>query len=174
MPNDAAYEAYNQIENGVGMIRSFIEEFKAELSAFKAQGISPKTKEISVISGEIAHSYIQDICETIATNFGITIHSYSIKNHFYGGGVTVTGLLTGVDIMGQLKGKPLGEKLLLPKNLLKNNEALLLDNTTVTNIADKLNVAIEPCGIHGGEFLAKALGVTGYERPNATTYELRA
>lgn len=170
VPENNEYEEYNQISNGIGMVRNFIEEFKEEQKEMKFKGDIKKLGEVSVATGVIAYSYIKEITTEIEEDFGIKIHTYPITNDFYGGGVTVAGLLTGGDIIGQLKNKRLGNKLLLPKSLLKNNEELLLDNVTINDIQKALGVSVEACGIHGGEFLNRVLGIKGIEVPNAKTY----
>ena len=154
IPQNEYYEDYPQIQNGVGLLRSFMQEFEKE---FESIPKSSHTKEISVVTGEIAYSFIKGLADKISERFGLLIHVYGIQNNFYGRSVTVSGLITGGDIIDQLTDKPLGERLLLPKCLLKSNETLLLDNISVEDIKAKLNIDVIPTEIHGGEFIRACL-----------------
>lgn len=156
LPPEEEYENYPQIENGVGMLRSFSEEFN---SANFLPGNAAKTKEISVITGKGAYGFMRNISKIIEKKYGVKIFLYPITNNFYGESVTVSGLLTGKDIMEQLISKPLGEKLLLPANTLKSQEDILLDNTTLSQIEKNLKVKIVPVNINGEDFLYESLGI---------------
>ena len=156
IPPAVHYESYAHIQNGVGMLRSFIEEFEQE---FKTQNKKPKTKEISVVTGQIAFFYIKKMAQKIEKKFDITVHVYPVYNNFFGESVTVAGLLTGGDIVAQLQNKKLGNRLLLPSCMLKNNENLLLDNMSIEDMQATLGITIIPTNVAGDEFLRKAIGV---------------
>lgn len=156
LPNEAYYEEYKHIDNGIGMMRSFIDEFEAELKISKDK--TPHIKEVSVITSTAPYAYLKELTGKLALLHDITIHVYPITNQFYGETITVSGLLTGFDIINQLKGQALGERILLPSTTLKNNDVLLLDNVTVADMSNALNTPVIPTNIHGGDFLNALLG----------------
>lgn len=89
---------------------------------------------------------------------GLCVHVNAIRNDFFGERITVTGLLTGQDIIAQLKGKELGEELLLPQNVLRSGERVLLDDYTVDDIADALQVPVNIVKSSGYDLTKSLLG----------------
>ncbi len=83
----------------------------------------------------------------------LTVHIYPIRNDFFGEMITVSGLLTGQDLLAQLKGKPLGEKLLLPQNVLKSGETVFLDDMTLADLEKALQVPIDIVKSSGQDLL---------------------
>lgn len=159
IPNEEAYEGYLQIENGVGMVRSFVEEFNVELYNSKTNH-SKNTKEftneknISLVTGVLAQPVIKDLIEQINNNFPkIKVNLYTIINEFFGKDITVAGLITGQDIIEQLKDKELGTSLLLSNALLKHGEHVLLDDLTIEDIEEALQTKITVVNDDGGSFL---------------------
>ena len=117
VPEEERYDGYLQLENGVGMMRLLFNEVQEALSAVTGDG---RQREISLATGRLMYPYIGKILEEIRKKFpNITTHLYAIRNDFFGERITVSGLITGQDLTGQLKGQPLGERLLLPCNMLK-------------------------------------------------------
>jgi len=168
LPVEEEYEGYTQIENGIGMARSFIEEFLQEMEV----PLEAKTKEISVVTGTLFYNILKDISNKIEEKYHTKIHLYPITNNFYGDTITVSGLITGGDIINQLRGKNLGQGLLLPKSLLKKNEDLLLDNVTLGEISKELKIDVIPVNPHGGDFLRKTLGLEETDKGrNWNSYE---
>lgn len=157
LPNADYYEEYKHIDNGIGMMRSFIDEFDDELAVNTTPA---KLKELSVITATLAYPFIKNMCEQVEQKHNVTIHVYPITNNFYGDTITVSGLLTGIDIINQLRDKPLGERLLLPSTTLKNNDTLLLDNISTDEIERALNIPLAVTNIDGGDFLKTLLGDT--------------
>ncbi len=124
VPEEERYDGYLQLENGVGMMRLLFNEVQEALS--KVTG-DDRTREISLATGYLMYPYIGKILEEIRKKFpNITTHLYAIRNEFFGERITVSGLITGGDLMKQLKDKPLGERLLLPCNMLKIGEPVLI------------------------------------------------
>ena len=156
LPDAESYEAYEHIDNGIGMMRSFIDEFDEAYNSNLSS--EPLVSEVSVITSTGSYGYISDLCSRLEASHGIKVNVYSIVNNFYGHNISVTGLLTGGDIISQLTGKALGEKLLIPCNALKNSEDLLLDDVTIGDISASLGVRVVPVSIHGGEFLEAIIG----------------
>ena len=117
VPEEERYDGYLQLENGVGMMRLLFNEVQEALSAVTGD---ERQREISLATGRLMYPYIGKILEEIRKKFpNITTHLYAIRNDFFGERITVSGLITGQDLTGQLKGQPLGERLLLPCNMLK-------------------------------------------------------
>ena len=156
LPDGAFYEEYAQIENGVGMWTSFKEEFLDALADTPARSIQ---REVSLVTGMAALPLIEECCRLAEDKFeGLTCHVYGLRNEFFGEQITVTGLLTGQDIMAQLKGKALGDALLLPSATLRREGDLLLDDTTPEQISQTLNVPVQITDGDGYSFLDGLLG----------------
>ena len=134
MPPASSYDGYLQLENGVGMLRLLLDEFSDAVRQYQAycQNVRipvPKHTHFSMATGKLAYRYIRQIaCELMQLIPGLTIAVYEITNHFFGEQITVSGLLTGQDIIAQLKGKELYQTLLLPQNVLRSGENIFLDD----------------------------------------------
>ncbi len=154
LPDEENYDGYLQLENGVGMVRLMLEEFKESLyDALKEKRVYPKEK-ISVITGKLVYPYIRQMAEEIMEAFPEkTIRVIPIRNDFFGERITVTGLLTGTDIIAQCKDIDLGERLLLPENVLRSGETVLLDDLTVEDLQKTLQVRIDIVKSSGYGFL---------------------
>lgn len=151
LPPVEAYEDFPQIENGVGMMTLTLDEAEKRLNALKGDN---RKKHVSVATGEASYNFIKDIALRVEKKFPcVKIEVYCIKNNFFGGYITVSGLLTGTDITEQLTGKELGSCLLLPKNLLRSGERVLLDDMTVDDIEKALNIKIKITGESGEELI---------------------
>lgn len=141
IPEKEEYDGYPQYENGVGMLRLLMDEFEEEYSV--AVG-DDRSAHISVATGRLAYQTIQKLADMVMEKYrNIHIEVYPIRNDFFGEMITVSGLLTGQDIMSQLKDKDLGDKLLLPENLLRFGEEVLLDDVTLGDISQTLQVPID-------------------------------
>ena len=128
IPDEDAYEGYPQIENGVGMLRSFNDEFYSYLNELTGD---TRVNELSIVTGRLASQYITQMSKDIMAKYpNISINIYTINNDFFGENITVVGLLTGKDIIEQLKGKNLGNTLLLLVFCFAR-ENILLDDVTI-------------------------------------------
>ncbi len=140
IPEEESYEGYGQIENGVGMVRSLLEEFQDYNKTLIGDS---RTKGVSIATGQLAAPIIRGLVDQIQEKYpNITVDVYSIKNQFFGEEITVAGLLTGQDIIEQLKNKDLGEYLILPSVLLRSGEEVFLDDYTLTDVGNTLNTTI--------------------------------
>ncbi len=153
-PEAERYDGYLQLENGVGMMRLLIDEFEEafdEVVSNRAKELSEVNREISLATGRLVYPCIRDMAQR-AMDFcpGLKVHVYEIVNEFFGEKITVSGLLTGQDIIKQLNGKELGDMLYLPENLLRSGEDYLLDDVKVSDIDRELDirVGIAPCSGH--------------------------
>ena len=159
IPDSDYYEDYPQIENGVGMLRSFMDEFCVgaddlyELLSFKG------VKSCSVATGVAAYPFIKSLCDRIMSlTDRVKISVYEIKNSFFGESITVSGLLTGKDLYEQLCQRELGERLLIPASCLRAGEEVFLCGMTLSQLSDKLKVEIRVTENDGFDFIDAVFG----------------
>lgn len=143
IPDADYYEAYPQIENGVGMWRDFICEAEEELDSLKKTADEEKT--VSLATGTAAYPLIKHLTDKLTKLYPkLNINVYEIKNDFFGHSVTVAGLVTGTDLINQLKGRELGEYLLIPDVMLRSEGDLFLDSISLADAEKELGVKIKP------------------------------
>ncbi len=175
------YEGYGQIENGVGMVRSFLDEWHQALETWKEErrwsvGQSHPTQEgrparadqpagaeafrsVSCATGRLFAPILERCVEELrAHDSRIHIHVYPIRNDFFGEDITVAGLVTAQDIVAQLKGRELGSCLLLPDTMLRSGEQIFLDDMTVQELAQVLQVDVRIVRSDGAAFLQGIYG----------------
>lgn len=165
LPEADRYDGYLQLENGVGMLRLLLDEFDEGLARITSllktadEVDQNKNRVISMATGVLCYPIICDMARKIEAVFpNIKIHVYEIRNDFFGHGITVSGLLTGQDIIAQLKDKELGEMLYLPENVLRSGEQVLLDDITLTDVAETLQVAVNIVKSSGYAFIEAVYG----------------
>ena len=140
IPEEERYDGYLQLENGVGMLRLLHEEFRAALAASAGDR---ERRTLSIATGRLAYPYLKRMAEQIEEKYPeTTIRVYGIRNDFFGERITVSGLITGQDLTAQLQERELGEKLLIPCNMLKADEDIFLDDYTVKQVSDALQVPV--------------------------------
>lgn len=157
LPEEERYDGFLQLENGVGMLRLLLNEFEDALdrkTKGKAEKAIPEGTVISMATGRLAYPYIKRMCDRVTEQYPqLTIRLYSIRNDFFGERITVSGLLTGQDIAAQLKDRELGCRLLLPQNVLRSGENVFLDDLTVAELEETLQVPIYIVKSSGYDFL---------------------
>ena len=169
LPEAERYDGYIQLENGVGMLRLLEEEASDALN----REISPKEGEsgqaaagsppaggrkISLATGQLAGPYIRGIAQKVGERFpDRAFQIFEVKNEFFGPRITVSGLLTGRDIISQLKGRDLGEFLLLPENMFRAGEEVFLDDLTKADVEKALQVRIRIVKSSGYDLVAALL-----------------
>ena len=140
IPDEEYYEGYPQLENGVGMIRNDITEFLECLENLKDLEYNRK---ITVATGFAASEHLQTLAGYATEKYkNLTVNVKPIRNDFFGGSVTVSGLVTGGDIIAQLKGIDIGEELLIPENMLRAQGDLFLDNVSVEDVENALSTKV--------------------------------
>ncbi|WP_027714543.1 DUF512 domain-containing protein [Desulfuromonas sp. TF] len=137
-PELGNYEDLAQLENGVGMIPLF----RAEAAEVLAEAEPLTIPVVSTITGESAYPELARFIGALCAKTGVDIHLYPVRNEFFGGHVSVTGLLTGQDIIAQLRGRPLGESLLVPDVMLKEGEDVFLDDLSLLDLERELEVRV--------------------------------
>ncbi len=161
IPDFEYYEDYPQLENGVGMIRSMGDEVDEELQYLLEDDITLECDRcVSVVTGEAAYSFIKECAEKITKQYpNLKCNVYCAKNEFFGGSVTVAGLLTGKDMLKALEGKYLGEELFIPECCLRHEKDLFLDDMSIDEFSEKLGVKVTPNESNGGSFVRCILGI---------------
>lgn len=151
MPEEERYDGYLQLENGVGMLRLLENEFEEAYE--KADG-DDRNRELSIATGFLAYPYIQKMASRIEEKYSNTqIHVYPIRNDFFGELITVSGLITGQDLIHQLQNQKLGDRLLLPCNMFRSQEEVFLDDITLAQVEDALQVRADIVKSSGQDFI---------------------
>ncbi|MFI3142527.1 MAG: DUF512 domain-containing protein [Clostridia bacterium] len=150
LPDASYYENYPQIENGVGMCTSLKDEFIEAIEDF--DGDKTIENHISMATGVGAYDLILSLSEKLMQNFpNIKIDVHKINNDFFGHTITVAGLITGNDLINQLKGKKLGNKLLIPNTMLRREGDLFLDDVSLEDVEKSLDIKIQVVGEFGSD-----------------------
>ncbi len=151
VPEADRYDGYLQLENGVGMLRLLLDEATEALEDWDGDD---RCYEVSVATGRLAAPYLEKIVAQVQAKFpGVRVHIYPIRNDFFGERITVSGLITGQDLIAQLKGKELGEALLLPINMFRSGEEVFLDDLTRTDAEEALQVPVNIVKSSGQAFV---------------------
>ena len=179
IPAEENYDGYLQLENGVGMLRLFEDEFEEALAYLKEEAKEDPTlakklylmqkcedcnadnkRKVTVATGKLAYDMLFGLSERIMKEFPhIQINCHAIRNDFFGEQITVSGLITGQDLIAQLQDKEPGDVLLLPENMLKCNEDVFLDDVTVSAVEKALQVKTDIVKSSGQAFLFNVLGL---------------
>jgi putative radical SAM enzyme (TIGR03279 family) len=142
LPSHSFYEDYPQLENGVGMMRVLITEFLSRLRQSNPSEFSD-VQPFSIVTGILAAKHLKYLLNMLEKCYDSILGTiYPISNDFFGDSITVSGLVTGNDILEQVRDKPIGSKLLIPQNMLRSGENMFLDDVTVDELSDKLGVPI--------------------------------
>ena len=157
LPEEERYDGYMQLENGVGMLRLLMNEFEEAYADLEGDN---RNTEISVATGKLAYPYLEQMIEKLQVKFpNVKVHLYSIRNDFFGEKITVAGLITGQDLIAQLKGQNLGNKLLLPCNMLRDGEEVFLDDVTIDELKASLQVEVDIVKSSGWDFVERILNI---------------
>lgn len=159
LPLYEEYEDFPVLDNGVGMITKFSHELVRTMQ--KIDNGDNDDFECSVVTGCLTESFMHECAEILQEKFpNFKMHIYPVVNYFFGEEITVTGLLTGRDIIKTLKQKKsLGRVLILVDNMLKCGEHVLLDDYTVEQIAKELELPVEIVPNQGEEWVNKILAI---------------
>lgn len=154
LPEKAYYEDMDQLENGVGMLRLLLHQAVMGLEEEEPE----QTEPFSIATGLSAAPFVQEIVDNARKQCGnIKGTVYPIINRFFGETITVSGLITGTDLIEQLRGKDLGSRLLIPDNMLRAGERVFLDDVTVDQVEQALEVTVVPVPADSGFDLADAI-----------------
>lgn len=162
LPSFEYYDGYPQLDNGVGLVRSFYDDFLDEIDYCNEKATH---KKVTLATGADFYPYLYDLCKKAEEKYNIEINVRKIINNFFGETITVSGLITGTDLYEQLKNDDLGEYLLLPSSMISDytnhteNKNKFLDDMTVEELEERLNTKIILTKGDGGQLLKDILGV---------------
>ena len=163
LPEEERYDGYLQLENGVGMLRLMLNEFTEYMEEISKKYTLPYPAyqgTVSLVTVKLAYPYIRRMADRLNEAFpGIRVLVYEIRNDFFGEHITVSGLLTGQDIIAQLTGKELGQRLLLPQNVLRSGEDVFLDDVHLSELEGALQVKTDIVKSRGCDFVNSILSV---------------
>ena len=158
LPPMEAYEDFSQYENGVGMLRSLIDEFEKALDIAEWEG---GERCVSIATGYSPFNTISMLAKMAEDRFPmLKCNVYRIRNDFFGETITVTGLITAQDLIAQLSGKELGENLLLSQAMIRRDSDVFLDDLTISDVENALDVKIRTTPSDGYELLDAIMGIT--------------
>ncbi len=161
IPDDEYYGEFNQLENGVGLLSLLRREIADELEDWEDEGLS---RRVSLATGEAAAPFLREQIAQIKKRFpGLDCTVYEIRNDYFGEHITVAGLVTATDLIRQLKGKDLGEELLIPGVMLRHEQDRFLDDQTIEDVQRALGVSVRTVDNDGTQFLLALLGA--YDEP---------
>ncbi len=141
VPEEERYDGYLQLENGVGMMRLLLNEFEEGFQKLEGDA---KERHASLATGKLAYPFIKQMAERLTEKYpNLDMQVYCIRNDFFGESITVAGLITGQDLKAQLTGQKLGDRLLLPIAMLRNEEDVFLDDMTISQLSEALQVRID-------------------------------
>lgn len=157
LPDADEYDGFPQIENGVGLISSMQEEFDSGIELIKDGNYK---RNVAIATGEISYNFIKSLAERLMSRCPkLNITVYPVKNEFFGGGVNVSGLVTGSDIIRTFENEPLYDELFIPDCMLRDGEDIFLDDITLCQLEDRLRMKITPVYNDGYVFIEKILGI---------------
>ncbi|MBQ9413301.1 MAG: DUF512 domain-containing protein [Oscillospiraceae bacterium] len=160
LPPDEFYEEHTQLENGVGMLRLLESEFLLALREAEDEDAA-SAAAFSIATGFAAAPMLESLLARARERFpGLDGRLYPIRNDFFGETVTVAGLITGRDLIAQLRGRDLGARLLISETMLRREERDFLDSVTLAEAGQALGVSIVPVPADGGALLDAMLGRT--------------
>ncbi len=158
LPGYDEYEGFSQLENGVGLITLFNEEVEESLKNLGSY--NKKQRAVSLITGAYAAPNLAMAASKIESSIeDLKLSVFPIVNDFFGQGVKVAGLLTGKDIIHQLKGKTIGSDIFIPECMLKQDETIFLDNVTVDQLEKELGAKVTICREDGSDLVQKILSL---------------
>ncbi|MEH2295031.1 TIGR03279 family radical SAM protein [Nostoc sp.] len=152
LPSESEYEEYPQIDNGVGSIQLFLKQFATVAAELLPPKVYPQRKLTWVVGNAVEKAF-QPILKRLNFVEGLEVNMRALCSDYWGQTISVTGLLTGHDLLLNLEGQDLGDGILLPNIMLKNGELVFLDDMSIEELAERLNTKILP--VAGVEDLIK-------------------
>ena len=160
IPEEESYDGYLQLENGVGMVRLLINEFEDGMRQLEHMKVTAEPETVTLVTGRLIYPFIKKISDRIMERYPEKkIKVLPVRNDFFGERITVTGLLTGQDIIAQCRNISPGDRLIIPENVLRSGEQVLLDDLTVSDLADALQVPVNIVESSGYSLIEKLLDV---------------
>lgn len=152
IPSPEFYEDFSALEDGIGMIAYLTDDVGWKLEELDAD--ESLCHKVTIACGEGVFPYMKRIMSMINEKFpNITINTRAIKNNFFGGGVNVSGLVTGGDLIDQLRGDDLGDRLVIPSSMLRFENDLFLDDVSTDDVERELGVTLVPVNNNGNDLV---------------------
>lgn len=152
IPSPEFYEDFSALEDGIGMIAYLTDDVGWKLEELDAD--ESLCHKVTIACGEGVFLYMKRIMSMINEKFpNITINTRAIKNNFFGGGVNVSGLVTGGDLIDQLRGDDLGDRLIIPSSMLRFENDLFLDDVSTDDVERELGVTLVPVNNNGNDLV---------------------
>lgn len=156
LPSSEEYEDYIQLENGVGLIKKLESEIKDELSSLNLK-LSGRFSKITIATGYSAFDFMSQMAKEIMKKISVEIQVIKIRNDFFGETITVAGLITGGDLIKQLKDIDLGDALFLPRVMFRADEPVFLDDLKIPDIEKALDTSVVVNEINGKDLIRNIL-----------------
>jgi len=144
IPAASHYVDFPQIENGVGMVRTFLTQFRTALRARPSGRL-----RATVCTGKVFHPYLKECVDQL----GMDLKTVAVESKFWGSGIGVAGLLTGSDFIAALKGKVYGDFVVIPSESMIGDDYLFLDDLTIKDVERELGVEVVPSGYDARDFV---------------------
>lgn len=158
IPEEERYDGYLQLENGVGMVRLLVNATREAIEEYKGSGIVPESTSLTIATGRSAYDTLSMLASEIMSVWPqIKINVRAIRNDFFGERITVSGLITGQDLVAQLKETNIGKALLITGNMLRHGEEVFLDDMTLTQVREQLGCEVITVGQDDGALLEAVL-----------------
>ena len=152
IPSPEFYEDFSALEDGIGMIAYLTDDVGWKLEELDAD--ESLCQKVTIACGEGVFPYMKRIMSMINEKFpNITINTRAIKNNFFGGGVNVSGLVTGGDLIDQLRGDDIGDRLIIPSSMLRFENDLFLDDVSTDDVERELGVTLVPVNNNGNDLV---------------------
>ncbi len=152
IPSPEFYEDFSALEDGIGMIAYLTDDVGWKLEELDAD--ESLCHKVTIACGEGVFPYMKRIMSMINEKFpNITINTRAIKNNFFGGGVNVSGLVTGGDLIDQLRGDDIGDRLIIPSSMLRFENDLFLDDVSTDDVERELCVTLVPVNNNGNDLV---------------------
>jgi NifB/MoaA-like Fe-S oxidoreductase len=144
IPPASHYAEFPQMENGVGMVRTFLTQWSSGMRSFRGTGAHG-----TVCTGKVFYPYLKDCVDRL----GMDLKTVAVESRFWGSGIGVAGLLTGSDFVDALKGRVYGDFVVIPSECMVGDEYLFLDDLTIKDVERELGVPVMPSGYDARDFL---------------------
>lgn len=148
LPGRGHYGDYPQIEDGVGMVRAFSSEFKSRVRQIERRKPKIDARPGTILTGELFAPILRKQVDRLNLRFGTRLKVASVENGYFGGDVSVAGLLTGSDFLS-MRNRIEGEFVLIPRTTLKSDEDIMLDGTTLAGLRNALGLPVHPVDLQG-------------------------
>lgn len=157
IPDAEHYEDFSALENGVGLISLLRDELCYALEDY--DGSTDITRKVTIACGTSVAPFMRSMMDSVEQKFsGVKVNVVPVENKFFGGGVNVSGLIVGKDLVDTLKDIPLGDELLISSSMLRYENDLFLDDTSVYDVEKALNIRLTPVNNNGEQLLLSVLG----------------